>query len=109
MATDIYVKIRNGTRSSSTDLCRTCNRCTIIKGAAEGSEERYCHAASYDNPPRLRHLVSECSEYYNRDLPSLSDLQKTAWILETTKGRRVGFVPYRDWRAAHRDEETIPE
>ncbi len=102
---DVYTKIHNGTRSGAADLCRTCTRCTNIKGAGEGQEMRFCHATSYDKPLRLTYLVAECSEYYNRDLPSLSDLQKTAWILETTKSKKVGFVPYAEWRTRHRDEE----
>lgn len=101
----MYTKIREGTRSDSTDLCRTCTRCTIIRGSAESQERRFCRAMD----KHLTYLVADCNMYYNKDLPSLEDLQQTAWILETTKARKIGFTPYKEWRARNRDADLIPE
>lgn len=106
---DIYVKVREGTRSDSMDLCRSCTKSVIIKGGAEGNEQRFCQAVSYDTPLRLHTFISNCSDYYNKNLPSRADLEKSAWILTTSKGRKIGFVPYADWRAANQDEELIPD
>lgn len=106
---DIYHKVRNGTRSDATDLCRSCTRAVIIKGGAEGNEKRYCSALSYGTPLELTHLVAECSEYYNKNLPSLAAFEKGAWILTTSKARTLGFVTAQEWREKHRDEEMLPE
>ncbi len=106
---DIYVKIHEGTRSDATDLCKSCTKAVIIRGAASGNEKRFCHATSYDQPLQLTHTVSSCSEYYNSNLPSRSDFEKSAWVLCTTKGRNIGFMPAAEWRLKHKDDDLIPE
>lgn len=105
MATDIVNKIRNGTRSDSTDLCASCCKCVIRKGGRESDEARYCN--EFMN--QLRGRVSECSGYYNKNLPSIRDLRETAWILSTDKKKEIGFQPYKKWKDNNRDDDGILE
>jgi len=83
------LKVLNGTRSDSTSLCDSCNRSMIIKGATESHVIKHCHHMD----KRVPYNVAECSGYYPRNLPSMRDLQETAWILSTSKGRTIGFNP----------------
>jgi hypothetical protein len=95
-------KVRNGTRSAAEHLCLTCAHAQIMRGAAESKEVVHCGYVQR----RITFPVAECSNYYRRGQTSIGDLYKTAWILETSKNSRsIGFVPYREWRAAHREEE----
>lgn len=102
------MKIRNGTRSDATDLCRTCRNSVIIQGSRDSDERRYCDALSGDST-QLFTNVADCSSYYNKSLPSLHQYEKIAWVLETSKGRQVGFVPAKEWREKNRHMDMVPE
>lgn len=102
------MKIRNGTRSDSTDLCRTCRNSVIIQGSRDSDERRYCDALSGDKA-EIHANVADCNNYYNKSLPSLSQYEKIAWVLETSKGRQVGFVPAKEWREKNKYESVVPD
>ena len=95
MDNGIVAKIRQGTRSDSTDLCKSCSRSVIRTGGRDSDEERYCNMFE----SRVTRRVAECSGYYNSSLPSLKDLYDTAWIVSTDKHtKQIGFSPYSKWK-----------
>lgn len=95
-------KVQNGTRTDGPSLCCTCQHAQRMRGAAESKEVVHCGYVGR----RILFNVIECSNYYRKGQPTIQDLYKTAWILETSKNpRNIGFVPYRDWREYHRDED----
>ena len=71
----IVAKIAGGTRSDSTDLCKSCKYATIVKGSRESDESRFCS----DIQTKIGGRVSECSSYYNKNLKlglfNLNDLK----------------------------------
>ncbi len=100
---DIVAKVRQGTKSDATDLCRSCRYCTIIQGGRESQEYRYCNEIG--KPLHAR--VAECSSYYNHNLPSMKTLYETAYILDTSK-HEVGFMPYKKWAKKDPDKNYTP-
>lgn len=85
----IYTKVRNGTRSDSKDLCRTCSRSVVVKGGAESCELVYCNIIEKE----ITFRVAECNSYIDRSAVSVSDLYEIAWVLRTTKsGKTIGFM-----------------
>lgn len=101
MSVSLISKIRNGTRSDSTDLCPSCVSCTVRKGGRDSDEVRYCS----DFRTNLTERVSECSGYLNKNLTSIQNMKETAWILSTNKKREIGFTPYKKWREDNDDRE----
>ena len=92
---DIVTKIRQGTRSDSTDLCKSCSNCAIRFDTADNEERRFC--STFET--KLTSRVAECSNYYNSNLPSLKTLYDTAWILSTDKVTRdIGFIRFDKWK-----------
>src|SRR5688572_29568443 len=101
MANNIVAKIQQGTRSDSTDLCRTCARCTIRQGARSSDEVRYCGVFETN----LKYKVADCNGYYDANLPSLKSLYDTAWILNTdSRTRDIGFIPFNKWKQNERNQ-----
>ncbi len=87
---DIVAKIREGTRSDETDLCKSCAYCTIIKGSRESEEYRHCSEIN----KMLTIRIADCNAYYNKNLPSVKTLYETATLITIDKTGRIGFSPY---------------
>ncbi len=87
---DILAKIREGTRSDSTDLCVSCSYATIIKGGRESEEYRHCSEIN----KTLYKRVAECNSYYNKNLPSIKTLYETATLITIDKAGQIGFMSY---------------
>ena len=83
------LKVINGTRSDHVSMCDSCKHIAHIKGATESKLIKYCSWMS----KFLRFNVTECNQYYPKNLPSLAMLTDAAWILSTSKGRKIGFNP----------------
>ena len=57
------------------------------------------------NHPQVRFLISQCSSYDDKRLPSKWDMEKIAWILLTKKaGRTIGFVTAKQFREIEGEE-----
>lgn len=100
----VRVRVTDGTRSDAQPcLCRTCAYATVMRGAADSAEDIYC--SSVGNR-KLSMRVVDCSDYRNKSTPSLSTLYQTAWILESDKTqKKMGFVPYKQWRKTNQDDD----
>jgi len=89
---DITIKIHQGTgKLTGESLCKSCSHSLIFDEEHVG-ESAFC---TYLHPQiRIRGRVRSCSDYYNKNLPSLGDMKETAWTLRTEKGgRMIGFKP----------------
>lgn len=54
----------------------------------------YCRRLGMEDPKLMSVVVSECSEYDDKRVPSLWEMKKIAWTLVVDKsGRRIGFTP----------------
>ena len=98
-------KVRNGTRPDGKQLCLTCRKATIMKGAGESQELIYCG----DISEFLKLRVVECSKYDDKDLPSIHDLRETAWILCTTDKKTIGFVTVSEYRTQYKTHRILPD
>ena len=98
------IKVRNGSQNSSTSsLCRSCRWAHLMKDDS-GREAVFCQCIPNIKPILVK--VSECSSYDNKGAPSLDDMRRTAWVLESSdNSARFGFIPYRKWRAKHPNDD----
>lgn len=95
------IKVQNGTRSGK-NLCETCHSGQVMKGDADSDVRVYCHAVEH----YLSRKVLECSRHTDRSQPSISNLYDIAWILETSKNKRVvGFTKWADYSKKHGTDE----
>lgn len=91
---DITIKIHGGVgRLTGTSLCRSCSH-SHIRVDRQG-EQISCEATgSFGALHVVRSDVRDCNHYYNKALPSLYDMEQTAWTLRTEKGgKQIGFTP----------------
>ena len=98
-------KVYNGTRSDNKQLCLTCRKASVMKGAAEGQEMIYCNEVS----EFLKLRVVECSKYDDKNLPSIHDLRETAWILCTTNKNTIGFIRVEEYRKLTQGYRILPD
>ena len=97
--------VRNGTPVGNDSLCSTCRYAHIQRGYAASEERAFCRYGDY-RPVPFR--VRECTEYEDRRLPSLYDMERTAWILLTKKaGNPAGFVTPKRFRELEGDDADV--
>lgn len=81
------LKMTGSTPNSSTSPCTSCRFLKRVRGQRD--EFRFCD--KFDR--QLNMQVSECSEYQNKNHPSLFNMQQIAWNLTADKkGGRAGFL-----------------
>ena len=99
----MYVKVRGGTVAhGQPSLCHTCRYATIVRGPSQRDEIIECSLLSADSA-RITFSVCSCSNYSDRRLPSLRDMEDIAWILRSdAKRREIGFVRSRDLKPRER-------
>ncbi len=71
--------------------CDSCVYARIIRGYAESEKITLCDRLL--DVIRIPFKVMECSDYVDKRLPCIEDLEKMAWLLRSkSAGRRAGFV-----------------
>jgi hypothetical protein len=87
------VKIHGGTANhGAPSLCQTCRWATIIRGPRLNNEIVECSQLAF-TARRITFPVLHCSDYSDRRLPHLREMEEIAWILRTdTLRKHVGFV-----------------
>jgi hypothetical protein len=85
------------------NLCRTCRSSTIVT-LITGTQIVHCS----DLNARMPSDVEACNSYSNKSDVTLRAMENTAWILETSKGRKIGFVPAQEWSRSHPHEDVTP-
>lgn len=103
---EIALRIINGTPSSSDPrLCDSCGDGIVMKNDADGSERIFCR----DQRREVHLKVTKCSAYEDKSRPSLWDMRRTAWILQTDSRRQaIGFVTPRKWREKNDEDDLLP-
>ena len=86
----MHIKIQGGTApAGEPPLCHSCRRAIIVRGARLRDEIVECGVLS----ARVTFPVVFCTNYVNRQHPSVHDMEDIAWVLRTDAGnRRIGFV-----------------
>ena len=104
----VTIKIKGGTPAGTQTVCTTCRWAHIVKGFSASQERIRCRWLSYD--PVVPFLVSECSSYDDKRIPSVRDMEQIAWILLTKKtGRHIGFVTAKQFHEIEgEDAEIVP-
>ena len=85
-------KIQGGTTSDqNTTLCLTCRSATIISGPRQSDQSISC--GKLDHNDRITFVVTACTGYSDKSLPSLYYMEDIAWILRSDpKRKQIGFV-----------------
>lgn len=74
-------------------LCSTCREAQTIE-YENGKVLQLCTASPSGEPLRITQVVSRCSDYDNKMVPSKWEMEKVAWTLNTDKsGKVIGFAP----------------
>jgi hypothetical protein len=100
-----YRKVYGGTPKGNESRCDTCVYVRLIRGYADS--ERIVICDRYLEPIRITFKVYECSDYLNRTLPDVDELEKIAWELRPNArpGRQAGFVSPREREVLNPDED----
>lgn len=87
-----YRKVYGGTPRGNESRCDTCLYVRLIRGYADSQRIVICDR--YLEPIRISFKVYECSDYVNRNLPDVEELEKIAWELRPSArpGRKAGFA-----------------
>lgn len=84
-------KVYGGTPVGQASQCDTCVYARIIRGYSESEKITLC-----DRIFQAVHIpfrVRECSDYVDKRLPCIEDLEDIAWQLRSkSAGKRAGFV-----------------
>lgn len=88
------INIRGGTaREDEPSLCLTCRYAAIVQGT--NANERIVRCSRVENAIAFK--VTACTEYLDRQHPSLYYMEDIAWVLRTDNRRKqIGFVRSRD-------------
>ncbi|HET6180776.1 MAG TPA: hypothetical protein VFE61_27910 [Candidatus Sulfotelmatobacter sp.] len=100
--------IRNGRPQVAESLCNSCYWAHIQRGFAESEEVILC---AFLRPARLvAFKVSQCTDYYDKRVPSRRDMEEIAWIIRTKNvNRQVGFANEAETEPSQEDElEIVP-
>lgn len=81
------IKIHMGTPKGRESLCRFCSRSQVIRGV-DNQERAYCH---FGTTREIQFPVYTCSVFEDNRLPSLDEMKKIAWRVETRNRGRWGF------------------
>jgi hypothetical protein len=104
-------KVYGGTPVGQASQCDTCVYARIIRGYSESEKITLC-----DRIFQAVHIpfrVRECSDYVDKRLPCIEDLEDIAWQLRSkSAGKRAGFVGIAGCGPApddHEEPESQPE
>jgi hypothetical protein len=84
-------KVYGGTPSGQASRCDSCVYARIIRGYAQSEKITICDRLF--EPIRIPFPVCECTDYLDKRLPCIEDLEQMAWELRSkSAGKRAGFV-----------------
>jgi hypothetical protein len=85
-------KVYGGTPVGEDSRCDTCVYSRIIRGYAESEKLTLCDRLF--EVIRVPFKVRECSDYVDKRLPCIEDLEEIAWQLRSkSAGKTAGFAP----------------
>lgn len=84
-------KVYGGTPVGQNSKCDTCVYARIIRGYSESEKITICDRIFEPIPIPFR--VRDCSDYMDKRLPCVEDLEDIAWVLRSkSAGSRAGFI-----------------
>lgn len=81
------LKIHMGTPKGRDSLCRYCSRSQMVRGV-DLQEVAFCN---FGASRRIEFPVERCSAFEDARMPSLDDMKRIAWRVETRNRGRWGF------------------
>jgi hypothetical protein len=86
-----FRKVYGGTPTGNESRCDTCSFARVIQGYSENEKIVICD--SLYEPIRIPFKVRECSDYLDKRLPRIRDMEEIAWqIRSKSAGHTAGFV-----------------
>lgn len=100
------MKIRGGTPDfSKPSLCLSCRHAQIYRDNTD-VETTLCRAGVDMLPLRILHPIIDCSEYDDRQTPSLAQMDRIAWKFSVDNTNKpMGFMTPKKWKEKHGDDE----
>lgn len=99
-------KVYGGTPVGQSSQCDTCVYARIIRGYSESEKITLC-----DRIFQAIHIpfrVRECSDYVDKRLPCIEDLEEIGWLLRSkSAGKTAGFASVAE--ASEQDDEDLEE
>lgn len=94
------IKINGGTaREGEPALCLSCRFASIVQGPSTAQRIVRCSRVE----TTITFKVTTCTEYINRNHPSLYHMEDIAWVLRTDlKRNQIGFVRSKDLKPRER-------
>lgn len=88
----LTLKVEGGTPNhSKPSLCNNCKNSHITQGERTSDITIWCQAM-FEKPVQIMTKIVTCNSYAAIKDQSLSEMQKIGYILETRKGKPIGFV-----------------
>ena len=101
-------KVYGGTPIGQDSKCDTCVYARMIRGYSESEKITICDRIF--EPIRIPFRVRECSDYLDKRLPCVEDLEDIAWVLRSkSAGKRAGFISIDQNSAAEPEESPVSE
>lgn len=102
-----HIKILKGTPNhSEASLCASCSNAQRIQGERMTEQVTLCHTRGSDPARQITWHVVECSDYENKSLPSLWQMEKIAWRFSVDDKRKTaGFMSPAQWKAKGHDPD----
>src|SRR5215470_6288235 len=83
-------KVYGGTSVGQESRCDSCVYARIIRGYSQSEKITICDRIF--EPIRIPFPVMECTDYLDKSLPCIEDLEQMAWELRSkSAGKRAGF------------------
>jgi len=84
-------KVYGGTPVGQDSKCDSCVYARIIRGYSESEKLTFCDRIF--EPVSIPFRVRDCSDYLDKRLPCVEDLEDIAWVLRSkSAGKRAGFI-----------------
>lgn len=86
-----FRKVYGGTSVGQESRCDSCVYARVIRGYSQSEKITLCDRIF--EPIRIPFPVRECSDYLDRRLPCVEDLENIAWVLRSkSAGKSAGFI-----------------
>jgi hypothetical protein len=107
----LTIHVRGGTPSqhNGKGLCENCRHGCVARGSRESEVLISCNVG-YVDPTLVPFQVVSCSRFSNCSDRDRMDMEKVAWVLNTSKsGQTLGFVSPHDWRDRHAGDGPLDD
>jgi hypothetical protein len=101
----LKLKVFQGTPDhSGPGLCFGCRYAQVIQGQQISDLTVWCEA-HFERPKRIPRPVVSCTDFKRRDEQTRGEMEKIAWILESKRGKVIGFFQPAEHKYREKTEE----